>query len=325
MTSLSSPSHIKLVIRWKPQCSGPRSIFIGLDQITTFFSLCSRFGCLMAEIQGEKKCKWWKQPNCRFDTQYRWVCWAGDDSWGCFASQKGKRREEETSSRVIFAMVLGVNGSLYNLKTQICGRILPAHVNSFFTLSRLKVDVVWEQKQNGKGREKEIVPVLHSSVFVLFLWHLQQIIARVCTFVPDCVLPLSTCSPRCWWEAINCPSSRCRAVVERERERGMCVCVCVGGCSSGGVLSVNLCQAICIHNTRGEREREREWERKWEGGDERENLLKGTENKSSGRKNKTHGTRGGQIRWGGRVGGLDGVRKWDERSVREGQGVKVSI
>lgn len=52
------------------------------------------------------------------------------------------------------------------------------------------------------------------------------------------------------------------------------------------------------------------------------NLPKGTENKWSGRKNKTRGReKEGQIR----REGVDQVRKLDERSVREGQGVKVSI
>lgn len=76
------------------------------------------------------------------------------------------------------------------------------------------------------------------------------------------------------------------------------------------ILAVNFCQAFAFttHTWEGERGKE---------GDEQEDLLKGTENKWSGRKNKTHGReKKGQIRWG--------VRKWDERSVREGQGVKVS-
>lgn len=89
------------------------------------------------------------------------------------------------------------------------------------------------------------------------------------------------------------------------------------------LISVRLFAFIAQSEEVTERESRRESERKEEkSGDERVNLPKGTENKWSGRKNKTHGReKEEQIRWEG----VDQVRKWDERSVREGQRVKVSI
>ena len=61
----------------------------------------------------------------------------------------------------------------------------------------------------------------------------------------------------------------------------VCVCVMVVGGWMRGVLSVNLCKLFRFTIQPGERERERK------KGDERENQAKGTENKWSGRKNKT--------------------------------------
>lgn len=89
------------------------------------------------------------------------------------------------------------------------------------------------------------------------------------------------------------------------------VCVYVGVDGGGEGSSLFICVRLfksTIQRGRG-RDRERESEKE----DEQEKRAKGTENKWSGRKNKTGGTqREREIRWEG----VEQVRKLDERSVR---------
>lgn len=139
------------------------------------------------------------------------------------------------------------------------------------------------------NKQEKFVPV--GGLFVSF---------SRCVFAPECgrsYLHITTL-------VMGSNQSSNYPIRSRSSRKGMCVLVVMVWVQA--ILSVNLCQAICIHNTarRGQKERERER-------DEQENRLKGTGNKWSGRKNKTRGReKEGQIRWQ--------RTRQNEESVREG-------
>lgn len=96
-------------------------------------------------------------------------------------------------------------------------------------------------------------------------------------FAPDCTHSYLHITNALWWQAINRPTIPLRTGAAN----WTCVCVFAVGKERRGVPSVNLCQAIYIHNT-AIRER-----RGGKSEEEQDQWPRGTGNKWSGRKTKS--------------------------------------